>query len=106
MFRGIIVVLAVLGIMALFSSSPALSQVRPKEWVDVDLNTLDCRDFLRTSGRERDLVVAFYHGVVTGMKKETIVNVPLLSEVTDKAVEQCIDNPKEFLLKVFQSKRQ
>ena len=106
MCRRIIFVVAVLGIMALANTAPVFSQEKPKEWVVVDLNTLDCKALLKTTDRERDLVVAFYHGVVTGMKKEMSVNVPVLSEVTDKVVDQCIDNPKEVLLKVFQEKRQ
>lgn len=105
MCRRIIWVFAVIGIMALIDTSPAFSQEKIREWVLVDLNTLDCRALLKTTDRERDLMVAFYHGVVTGMKREMTANVPVLSEVTDKVIDQCIDNPKENLLKVFLEKR-
>ncbi len=105
MCRRIVLVFAVIGVMALFNTSPVFCQEKTKEWVLVDLNTLDCRALLKTTDRERDLMVAFYHGVVTGTKKEMTANVPVLSEVTDKVIDQCIDNPKENLLKVFQEKR-
>ncbi len=98
-------IVAVVGITAVADFSPALSQDKSKEWTLVDLNTLDCRTFLKMTGEERGTTVAFYHGVLTGMKKEMTVNVPLLSEITDKVVDHCIDKPNDILLKVFQEKR-
>jgi hypothetical protein len=105
MKRRIRHIVAVLGIISLVSITPVFSQEKPKDWVVVDLNTLDCKSLLRMSGNERDVTVAFYHGIITGMNKETSINVPVLSEVTDKVVDHCIDNPKDILLKVFQEKR-
>lgn len=91
--------------MVVTNTMPAFSQDRPKEWTVVDLNTLDCRAFLKMTGEERNITVAFYHGVITGMAKEMSINIPVLAEVTDKVVDHCVDNPKDVLLKVFQDKR-
>ena len=105
MRRRIVFIVVVLGIMTLVNITPVFSQEKLKDLVIVDLNTLTCKSFLKMSGDERDITVAFYQGIITGMNKETTVNVPALSEVTDKVVDYCIDNPKDILLKVFQDKR-
>ena len=39
------------------------------------------------------------------VKKEMTVNVPLLSEISDKVLDQCIDKSNEVLLEVFQENR-
>jgi HdeA/HdeB family len=96
---------ATLGIMAVTQTTPIFSQDRPKEWTVIDLNTLDCRTLLKMQAEAKDATLAFYHGLITGMTKETSVNVPVLAETTDKVIEHCIDNPKDVLLKVFQDKR-
>jgi len=101
----IILIVAVVGFMAVAGPSSALSQEKSPKWNLVDLNTLDCRTYLKMTGEEREATVAFYHGFVSGMKKEMTVNVPLLSEISDKVLDQCIDKPNEVLLKVFQQNR-
>src|SRR5512138_833351 len=94
-------------IAMLFSAgvSPALSQEKSKEWTVVDLKTLDCRTFLKMTGDERGNTVSFYHGLLTGMKKETTINIPALAEITDKVLDQCVDKPNAILLKVFEENR-
>jgi hypothetical protein len=99
------IIITFIGIMVLAGSSPAFSQEKPKEWTSVDLNTLDCRTYLKMSGEERQSTVAFYHGFVSGMKKEMTVNVPAMAEISDKVLDQCIDKPSEVLLKIFQENR-
>ena len=97
--------LAIVGIIGVAGISQALAQEKSTKWTLVDLNTLDCRTYLKMTGDERETTVAFYHGFVSGMKKEMTVNVPSLSEVSDKVLDQCIDKPNEVLLKVFQENR-
>lgn len=98
-------VIAAVGTLTVAGFSPALCQEKPKEYTVVDLNTFDCRALLKMTGDERGTTLAFYHGLITGMNKEMTVNVPVLSEVTDKVVDHCIDKPSDVLLKVFQEKR-
>jgi hypothetical protein len=105
MMRRIFVFVVMLGMVGITYATGAFAEDAPQKWTVVDLNTQDCRTFLKMTGYERDITVAFYHGVVTGMKKETTVNIPALAEVTDKVMDHCIDNPKDVLLKVFQDLR-
>lgn len=105
MMRRMFVVVAMLGIVGIMYATGAFAEDAPKKWTTVDLNKQDCRTFLKMTGYEREITVAFYHGVITGMKKETSVNIPALAEATDKVMDHCIDNPKTVLLQVFQDQR-
>ena len=110
MMRTILVCVGVLGIVGSTHTTATSSQdesdyPKPKVWTTVDLNEQDCRAFLKMTGRERDITVAFYHGVVAGMKKETIIDIPALAGATDRILDRCIDHPDDVLLKVFQEER-
>ena len=105
MMRRMFVVVAMLGIVGITHATAVFAEDAPKKWTTVDLNKQDCRTFLKMTGYEREITVAFYHGVITGMKKETSVNIPALAEATDKVMDHCIDNPKTVLLQVFQDQR-
>ena len=105
MSSKLFLVIVVLGMIEAAVSSPALSQEKPIKQTTFDLNTVDCRTLLKMSGDERKNTVVFYHGILTGMNKETTVDVSKLSEITDKVVDQCIDKPNAVLLKVFQENR-
>ncbi|MGH6932485.1 MAG: HdeA/HdeB family chaperone, partial [Dongiaceae bacterium] len=67
----------------------------------IDLTTLDCRTLLELDGTQRQDVIMFYHGYVSGQKSETVADVDKLAQATDKIVDQCIDKPAEPLLTVF-----
>jgi hypothetical protein len=71
----------------------------------VDLNTLDCRTFLKLDSDHRNDVLMFYHGYISGQKNETVVNVDKLAQATDKVMDYCIDKPADTLLKSFMSSR-
>ena len=62
MHHRIVFIIAVLGIMVLVNITPAVSQEKAKDLIVVDLNTFDCKSFLKMSGDERDITVAFFHG--------------------------------------------
>ncbi len=71
----------------------------------VDLKTLDCRTFLKLDSEHRNDVIMFYHGYVSGQKNETVVNVDMLAQATDKVMDYCIDKPADTLMKSFMSSR-
>jgi hypothetical protein len=72
---------------------------------DIDIASLDCRTFLRTSGEERDNIVIFIHGYLNGVEGMTKVNLEELALATDAALESCIDNPAANLLDTFRQVR-
>lgn len=105
MFRKIIIILAVFGLVVMAAATPALSQEKTKVDVVVDLKTQDCRTLLRMSGSERDFTLVFYHGFMSGKKNDTNFNGPELAKITDQIIDHCIDNPNDGLLKVFETMR-
>lgn len=71
----------------------------------VDLASLSCREFLRMGGQERDDVVVFMQGYLSGQRQEKAVNLGALAQSTDKAVDACIDDPRKHLIDAFAATR-
>ena len=105
MKRRNLFILGVLAVVAVVYSASSFSEEKAKGMV-VDLKTQTCRDLLKMPGDERDFTLIYYHGLISGMKQELIFNGPVLSEATDKVINQCIDHPDDKLLKVFKEARQ
>ncbi len=68
----------------------------------VDLRQINCRELFRMTGQDREDTLTFFHGVVNGKNDQMIIDVEILSEVTDKVIDHCIDNPNDSLLSVFE----
>ena len=83
------------------------AQDRPieDETSTVELKTIACRRLLKLNDSEKEAAIMFLHGYISGKKRELIVNVPALSEISDKVIDHCIDNPNDFLLSVFEQYR-
>ena len=71
----------------------------------VELKTLACRRLLKLNDSEKEAAIMFLHGYISGKKSELTVDVPALSEVSDKVIDHCIDNPNDVLLSVFEQYR-
>jgi hypothetical protein len=54
-----------------------------------------CRDVMRDSGANRDVVIAFLHGFLLGKSGRTEFNLDGLHKQTDAFVERCLSNPDE-----------
>lgn len=67
----------------------------------IDLDELSCRMLLEVTGEERSNIVIFMHGYVSGQNGEKLINGPDLAEVTEKVIDDCIDNPDKQLLTTF-----
>ena len=93
--------LTVLSIGLIASVAMAQDAAKPV----IDLTTLDCRTLLKLDGDERQDVIMFYHGYISGQKSETVADVDKLAQATDKVVDQCISKPDEALLTAFSSNR-
>jgi len=70
----------------------------------VDVAAFTCRDLIRLSS-ERDNVVIFMHGYVSGKMGETVIDIPALTAASDAVVEYCIDNPEAPALTAFMDNR-
>ncbi|SDJ53723.1 HdeA/HdeB family chaperone [Aliiruegeria lutimaris] len=64
-----------------------------------------CRDLLMRGGEERDFVLVFMHGFMSGKMNEMTFDTEALTEATDAVVESCIGNPDQPLLAAFEAAR-
>ena len=71
----------------------------------VDLQTLTCRELLKSEGENRANLVIFMHGFISGKKGVTVIDAPELAEATNTILDTCIDNPDSQLLGVFEQNR-
>ena len=67
-----------------------------------DLNDYLCKDVMRLSGSDRESALALVHGYRLGKQNTTQFEVAALSELTDRFVEHCLDNPADKALAVFE----
>ena len=88
---------------------PAWTQTEPQleEAEDdiIDLQTMTCREMLKSDGEDRANILVFMHGYIGGKKEETTVNVSVLSDATEQILDTCIDNPEQTVLSVFEESR-
>lgn len=54
-----------------------------------------CKDVMRDSGANRDVVIAFLHGFLLGKSGRAEFNLETLHKQTDAFVERCLSNPNE-----------
>lgn len=66
-----------------------------------NLNDYMCKDLMLLSGEDRDIALAFLHGLRLGEKKTTQYVTEELAEATDKYMDYCLDNPRENALAAF-----
>jgi hypothetical protein len=67
-----------------------------------DLNEYACKDVMRLSGSEREVSLALLHGYRLGKMGETQFDVEVLSDLTDRFIDYCLDNPNDKALATFE----
>ena len=67
-----------------------------------DLKSHTCKDIMRLTGQDRDVALALAHGYVLGRKNTTKYEIDALTQITDKFIDHCLDNPKENALAAFE----
>lgn len=67
-----------------------------------DMSDYLCKDVMRLSGDDRENTLAFVHGYRLGKKNTTQFDVAELTELTDKFIEHCLDNPNDKALAAFE----
>ena len=54
-----------------------------------------CKEVMRESGANRDVVIAFLHGFLLGKSGSSKFNIDALRRQSDDFIERCLDNPSE-----------
>jgi hypothetical protein len=67
-----------------------------------DLSEFLCKDVMRLSGSERENALALLHGYRLGKLGTTQYQIEVLSELTDRFIDHCLDNPNDKALETFE----
>src|SRR5689334_18167899 len=86
MYSAVVVVVAVL-------AGPAALWAQDAKERTVEQYT--CKDVMRESGSNRDVVIAFLHGFLLGKSGSSKFNIDALRRQSDEFIERCLDNPAE-----------
>jgi hypothetical protein len=74
-----------------FSLDPTWAQ----DTKDRTVEQYTCKDVMRESGANRDVVIAFLHGFLLGKSGSSKFNVDVLRKQSDDFIERCLENPGE-----------
>ena len=88
---GISAIAAALLASLALGSAPVHSQ----ETADRTVEQFTCKDVMRESGNNRDVVIAFLHGFLLGKSGSQKFNLDVLRKESDEFIERCLDNPGE-----------
>ncbi len=67
----------------------------------VELNKISCRELLKMPGKDRQLTLVFFHGLMAAKNDQMIIDRVALREATNKVTDYCIDNPNSMLMTAF-----
>jgi hypothetical protein len=87
------VVIAALAVLSGFGLGPAPAWAQDTK--DRVVEQYSCKDVMRESGANRDVVIAFLHGFLLGKSGSSKFNVDALRKQSDDFIERCLDNPGE-----------
>lgn len=94
----IFVTTAVTSVLCCAGSAVLAEEPSPKK----DLNEYVCKDVMRLSGSEREVSLALLHGYRLGKMGTTQFDVEALSDLTDRFIDYCLDNPNDKALATFE----
>ena len=82
---------------ALLPVQPAQAQSTQERSVEQYL----CKDVMRESGADRDVVIAFLHGFLLGKSGLSSFNVDTLRKQSNQFIETCLERPGDNALKAM-----
>ncbi len=104
LFNQILSLLLLTTIFSQSSISNSLAQENSED-TKVELNKISCRELLKMPGKDKELTLVFFHGLMTAKNNQMIIDRIALREATDKITDDCIDNPNLMLMTVFDKYR-
>jgi len=82
-------------VLAMLIATAAPRPVWAQDAKDRTVEQYTCRDVMRESGANRDVVIAFLHGFLLGKSGSSKFNLDVLRKQSDDFIERCLDNPAE-----------
>ncbi|MDJ0579992.1 HdeA/HdeB family chaperone [Crocosphaera sp.] len=95
--------LAIVLLSTIISPVSTLSSFAQDEAEDtkVELNKISCRELLKMPGKDRELTLVFFHGLMAAKNNQMVIDRVALREATNKITDYCIDNPNSMLMTAF-----
>jgi hypothetical protein len=90
---------AALSSVLILGGTIALAEDAPSQ---KDLSVFVCKDIMRLSGSERESALALVHGYRLGKMDTTKYDIETLSDLTDRFIDFCLDNPDANALAAFE----
>ena len=89
-----------------FATLGGVISLNAQENADRSVTQYKCKDFMRESGSNRDVAIAFLHGFLLGKSGEAKFNLDTLKKQSDTFIELCLDQPNAQAMEVmFQLKK-
>ena len=82
---------AIIILTAAFAAGPVSAQ----DAGDRSTDQYTCKDIMRENASNRDVAIAFVHGLFLGKSGNSKFNLNVLAKQTDAFIERCLDNPNE-----------
>ena len=93
-------ILFIVGIALFAAPAWAEGEGTPANMIDID--KLTCKQLMAGNDLERDVVIAYYHGLMDGKKKVDVLNIPEASAISDEVRDYCLSNPTDTVMKAFE----
>ena len=95
-----LLILLIVGI-ALFAP-PAWAQEETTAANTIEIGKLTCKQLMAGNDLERDVVIAYYHGLMDGKKKVEVLDIPEASAISDEVRDFCLSNPSNTVMQAFE----
>ena len=68
----------------------------------LDLGALTCKEMMRLADRDREAVMGFYFGYTAAKSDNVVLNLAVAGDTANKVIDDCLYNPTEKSLSVFE----
>ncbi len=95
-----ILILFIVGIALCAPPAWAEEEKTPVNAIEID--KLTCKELMAGNDLERDVVIAYYHGLMDGKKKVETLDIPEASAISDEVRDYCLSNPTATVMQAFE----
>lgn len=82
-------------VIIIFAAGFVMDPVSAQDTGDRSTDQFMCKDIMRENASNRDVAIAFVHGLFIGKSGMSKFNLRILEKQTDAFIERCLDNPNE-----------
>lgn len=68
----------------------------------IEIEKLTCKEMMAGNDLERDVVIAYYHGLMDGKNQVGILDIPEASAISDEVRDYCLSNPTKTVMQAFE----